>query len=79
MSESGEGKIKRTAEEHHFDTTLKMDYRRKKDLQGKYVKTRDNYSVEKCFDHKGREKRMELKKSYRMKMYQNPKTSFSTL
>lgn len=61
MSDRGEGKIKRTAEEHHFDITLQMDYRKKKDLQGKYAKTRDNYNAEKWFDHEAREKSVELK------------------
>lgn len=79
MSDRGEGKIKRTAEEHHFDITLQMDYRKKKDLQGKYAKTRDNYNAEKWFDHEAREKSMELKKFYGVKTYQNPKMSFSIL
>lgn len=56
-----------------------MDYRKKKDLQGKYAKTRDNYNAEKWFDHEAREKSMELKKFYGVKTYQNPKMSFSIL
>lgn len=79
MSERGEGRIKRTAEEHNFDITLQMGYRRKKDLQGKYVKMRDNYNAEKWFDHRAREKRMEFKKFYSMKMCQSPKMSLSIL
>lgn len=47
-----------------------MDCREKKDLQGKCVKTREDYNADKWFDHEAREKRMDFSKYHRMKMYQ---------